>query len=58
MVCKFCGNTIEDNSEFCFICGNKAVKDELPAEEVFAQPKPAEVPVVTADAPAADRSVC
>ena len=54
MVCKFCGNTIEDNSEFCFICGNKAVKDELPAEEVFAQPKPAEVPVVTADAPAAD----
>ena len=54
MVCKFCGNTIEDNSEFCFICGNKAIKDELPAEEVFAQPKPAEVPVVTADAPAAD----
>jgi uncharacterized membrane protein YcjF (UPF0283 family) len=54
MVCKFCGNTIEDNSEFCFICGNKAIKDELPAEEVFVQPAPAEVPVVTADAPAAD----
>ena len=36
MVCKFCGNTIEDNSEFCFICGNKAIKDEIPAEE----PKP------------------
>ena len=54
MVCKFCGNTIEDNSEFCFICGNKAIKDEIPAEEVFTQPQPAEVPVVTADAPAAD----
>ena len=54
MVCKFCGNTIEDNSEFCFICGNKAIKDEIPAEEVFTQPKPAEVPVVTAEAPAAD----
>ena len=54
MVCKFCGNTIEDNSEFCFICGNKAIKDEIPAEEVFTQPQPTEVPVVTADAPAAD----
>ena len=52
MVCKFCGNTIEDNSEFCFICGNKAIKDEIPAEAVFTQPKPAEVPVVTAEAPA------
>lgn len=54
MVCKFCGNTIEDNSEFCFICGNKAIKDEIPAEEVFAQPKPTEIPVVAAEAPAAD----
>lgn len=54
MVCKFCGNTIEDNSEFCFICGNKAIKDEIPAEEVFTQPQPAEIPVVTAEAPAVD----
>ncbi len=54
MVCKFCGNTIEDNSEFCFICGNKAIKDEIPAEEVFTQPQPTEVPVVTDDAPVAD----
>lgn len=50
MVCKFCGNTIEDNSEFCFICGNKTIKDEIPAEEIFTQPQPTEVPVVTADA--------
>ncbi len=57
MVCKFCGNTIEDNSEFCFICGNKAIKDEIPAEEVFTQPQPTEVPVVTAEAPAAAPAV-
>lgn len=54
MVCKFCGNTIEDNSEFCFICGNKVIKDEIPAEAVYTQPAPAEIPVVTAEAPAAD----
>lgn len=23
MICKFCGNSIEDNSDFCFICGQK-----------------------------------
>lgn len=54
MVCKFCGNTIEDNSEFCFICGNKVIKDEIPAEAVYTQPAPAEIPVVTADAPVAE----
>lgn len=55
MVCKFCGNTIEDNSEFCFICGNKVMKEEAPAEAVFTQPIPEEVPVVTtAEAPAVD----
>ena len=54
MVCKFCGNTIEDNSEFCFICGNKVLKEEAPAEAVFTQPVPEEVPVVTAEAPAVD----
>ncbi|MBQ7295918.1 MAG: hypothetical protein IJW86_06960 [Clostridia bacterium] len=50
MVCKFCGNTIEDSSEFCFICGNKVMKEEAP--EVFAEAKPAEVPVVAAPAEA------
>ena len=54
MVCKFCGNTIEDNSEFCFICGNKVIKDEIPAEAVYTQPAPAEIPVVTAEAPVAE----
>ena len=23
MICKFCGNQIDDNSDFCFICGQK-----------------------------------
>lgn len=32
MICKFCGNTIEDNSDFCFICGQK-VAEEAPAAE-------------------------
>lgn len=50
MVCKFCGNTIEDSSEFCFICGNKVMKEEAP--EVFAEAKPAEGPVVAAPAEA------
>lgn len=52
MVCKFCGNTIEDSSEFCFICGNKVMKEEAPA--VYTEAKPVEVPVVApaAEAPA------
>ena len=54
MVCKFCGNTIEDNSEFCFICGNKVIKDEIPAEAVYTQPAPTEIPVVADEAPVAE----
>lgn len=51
MVCKFCGNTIDDSSEFCFICGNKVMKENAP--EVYAEAAPAEVPVVAAPAPEA-----
>ena len=38
MICKFCGNVIEDNSDFCFICGQKVVA-ETPAyaAEVYSQ---------------------
>ena len=57
MVCKFCGNTIEDNSEFCFICGNKVIKDEIPAEAVYTQAAPVEIPVVAAEAPVAEQPV-
>ena len=49
MICKFCGNVIEDNSDFCFICGQKVVA-EAPAyaAEVYSQKPegaPAEVAV-------------
>jgi len=51
MICKFCGNSIEDNSDFCFICGQK-VEDAEPAfqnaqsNDVFSQSSaPAEAPV-------------
>ncbi len=41
MICKFCGNVIEDNSDFCFICGQKNPADEnaVQAEnnDVFSQ---------------------
>ncbi|MFI3141428.1 MAG: hypothetical protein R3Y27_03855 [Clostridia bacterium] len=55
MICNFCGNKIEDNAEFCFICGQKAsLGKEVEAdtsESVFSQMQqdvPAEAPV---DAP-------
>lgn len=52
MVCKFCGNVIEDNSDFCFICGQKNPKEEkLEATEnndVFSQAD-AEVPAAEAE---------
>ena len=55
MICKFCGNVIEDTSDFCFICGQK-VADEapafetenIPAEEPKAEEIVAEAPVTAA----------
>lgn len=69
MVCKFCGNEIDNNSDFCFICGQK-VEPEQPesaaevAANVYTQPEsaapateaPAAAPAVAvavADAPEA-----
>lgn len=55
MICKFCGNVIEDTSDFCFICGQK-VAEEAATEEAFVEAAPApeaEEAVVTADAPVA-----
>lgn len=48
MICKFCGNVIEDNSDFCFICGQKVVA-EAPAyaAEVYSQ-KPEGAPAEVA----------
>ena len=60
MICKFCGNVIEDTSDFCFICGQK-VAEEAPAFEAEA-PVAAEAPateeaVVPAEAPVAAAAV-
>ncbi len=46
MVCKFCGNEIDDNSDFCFICGQKVEPQNdayaaEPAANVYTQPEAA-----------------
>lgn len=52
MTCKFCGNVIEDNSDICFICGQKVEPVAAPAEaaDAFAPAAPAApaAPVATA----------
>ncbi len=56
MICKFCGNVIDDNSDFCFICGQKNPAEEIPAapaeenNDVFSQTPVAETPVAQAPA--------
>ena len=42
MTCKFCGNVIEDNSDICFICGQK----------VEAAPAAPEAPAAPVNGPA------
>lgn len=58
MICKFCGNTIEDKSDFCFICGQKVVQDsatEAAQEQVFSQvAAPVEAAPVAETAPVAE----
>lgn len=55
MTCKFCGNVIEDNSDICFICGQKVeaapAAPVAEAADAFAPAAPA-APVY-AEAPAA-----
>ena len=43
MICKFCGNEIDDNSDFCFVCGQKvtATPDD---SDVTANETAADVP--------------
>lgn len=55
MICKFCGNEIDDNSDFCFICGQKVeAQQAVPvmaganANDVYSQPQAAEAPVAAA----------
>lgn len=38
MVCKFCGNEIEENAAFCFVCGQKISAADV--QEESTQPEP------------------
>lgn len=49
MICKFCGNIIEDTSDFCFICGQKVAEEAVQPE--------AEKDAFTAEAPATEEAV-
>ncbi len=52
MICKFCGNEIEDGSDFCFICGQKIEADAPVKEEANAPAAaPAEAEAAVAVAP-------
>ena len=56
MICKFCGNEIDDNSDFCFICGQKVealqVAPVAAEENVYSEPQvSAPVAVEAAEAP-------
>ncbi len=46
MICKFCGNEIEDAAGYCFVCGQKAAAAEADA------PAPQDEPVSVPDASA------
>ncbi len=37
MICKFCGNVIDDNSDFCFICGQKNPGEEASVVSVAVE---------------------
>ncbi len=57
MVCKFCGNVIDDNSDFCFICGQKNPAEDTPApaeqnNDIFSQAPADEAPAAEAPASA------
>ncbi len=59
MICKFCGNEIDDGSDFCFICGQK-VEAAAPAyaAEGAAAPADSQAPVAAAPvAPVAPAAV-
>ncbi len=63
MICKFCGNEIDDHSQFCFVCGQKidapapeahAKPDALPAEPAGAETLPVSEPAAAEDYAAVD----
>ena len=50
MICKFCGNLIEDNSDYCFICGQKVEAAAQAAETVDGFNQPAQVAAAPVEA--------
>lgn len=57
MICKFCGNSIEDNSDFCFICGQKVEAEtasfqNAESNDIFSQSAQASAAVEAAPAEA------
>ena len=48
MICKFCGNEIEKDADFCFVCGQKVAA----ATEAEEPTQPDAQPDAVADAPA------
>lgn len=51
MICKFCGNEIDNNSDFCFICGQKVEPQQPaavaePVANVYSQPAEPVAPAV------------
>lgn len=51
MICKFCGNEIEDGSDFCFICGQKVEADTAAPAVAPEAPAQAEAEAAVAVAP-------
>ena len=63
MICKCCGNEIDDHSQFCFVCGQKidapvpeaqAQTDALPAEPASAETLPVSEPAAAEEYAAVD----
>lgn len=42
MYCKFCGNEIEDGSDFCYVCGQRVSPVRPNTDDVYSQAAPAE----------------
>lgn len=46
MICRFCGNEIADNAEYCFVCGQRVVLDAAQPEQPETETPFAEEPQV------------
>lgn len=56
MICRFCGNEIADNAEYCFVCGQRIAADEASAQapvEPASEEIPAEASLLPVAEPAA-----